>query len=381
MEWNADLALVQLGHLDPRCSSTGQYGDGTFGSPNYQDHGDPPVDVVLGRLPPIRAPRCGPGDRGNPFIGLSVFRAGVRVARRLRDARAQRRDGLRRGPGDFNGDGLPDIVVGLGDLDGGGGDPVAFHAPFLAGSRDLPACRPYPRAAGGLQRWAGPQQPGSLHHHLQERHQRRRLSAVRRMDRRIGVVRHRRRGLRRLLRDEHQLRADRTRPGVDSATPTIQSMSSRSSPTGAFPRRCCSTMAARAPSSSTWSTSLNGTTISGTGIGTQLPELRRLPQRGRPRHPRRLPTRSCRPAIPYSPYYQEISASHELAEASSDPLVQTAPAYTSSSFNNGWVGEIGDLCTPVRHRLPGRWWHLLRRPTHLVEQRRGRRDPAVHSGT
>jgi hypothetical protein len=54
-----------------------------------------------------------------------------------------------------------------------------------------------------------------------------------------------------------------------------------------------------------------------------------------------IPT--CDPA---APYYQEITASHELAEASSDPLVATAPAFVNISATvNGWVGEIGDLCT------------------------------------
>jgi hypothetical protein len=48
---------------------------------------------------------------------------------------------------------------------------------------------------------------------------------------------------------------------------------------------------------------------------------------------------------PNAPYYQEQAASHELAEASSDPLVGTAPAYANPADQNGWVGEIGDLCT------------------------------------
>ncbi len=48
---------------------------------------------------------------------------------------------------------------------------------------------------------------------------------------------------------------------------------------------------------------------------------------------------------PGAPYYQEVAASHELAEGASDPLVGSAPAYTNATYENGWVGEIGDLCT------------------------------------
>jgi hypothetical protein len=48
---------------------------------------------------------------------------------------------------------------------------------------------------------------------------------------------------------------------------------------------------------------------------------------------------------PGAPYYQEITVSHELAEAASDPLVLTAPAFANATYQNGWVGEIGDLCT------------------------------------
>jgi hypothetical protein len=73
-----------------------------------------------------------------------------------------------------------------------------------------------------------------------------------------------------------------------------------------------------------------------------------------------MPT--CDHYSPY-PYYTQISASHELAEASSDPFVQTAPAYTSSSFNNGWIGEIGDVCTPFDtfYRVNGGTYYAVQR--------------------
>jgi hypothetical protein len=48
---------------------------------------------------------------------------------------------------------------------------------------------------------------------------------------------------------------------------------------------------------------------------------------------------------PNAPYYQENTVSHELAEAASDPLVGTAPAYANPVTQSGWVGEIGDVCT------------------------------------
>lgn len=42
----------------------------------------------------------------------------------------------------------------------------------------------------------------------------------------------------------------------------------------------------------------------------------------------------------------QITVSHELLEAVTDPFPMSNPAYTSSNANvNGWIGEVGDLCT------------------------------------
>jgi hypothetical protein len=66
---------------------------------------------------------------------------------------------------------------------------------------------------------------------------------------------------------------------------------------------------------------------------------------------------------PNNPYYTEVSASHELAEASSDPLVYTAPGYTNGGINNGWIGEIGDICTPfdIGYQLDGGTYYVVQR--------------------
>jgi hypothetical protein len=51
---------------------------------------------------------------------------------------------------------------------------------------------------------------------------------------------------------------------------------------------------------------------------------------------------------PTDPFMTEIAASHELIEASTNPLPGSSPAYTNYSYNNGWQGEVGDLCTPYK---------------------------------
>jgi hypothetical protein len=51
---------------------------------------------------------------------------------------------------------------------------------------------------------------------------------------------------------------------------------------------------------------------------------------------------NCDPANSYG---REVSISHELVEAATDPLVNTAPAYANDVYNNGCLGEIADLCT------------------------------------
>jgi FG-GAP-like repeat/FG-GAP repeat len=52
------------------------------------------------------------------------------------------------------------------------------------------------------------------------------------------------------------------------------------------------------------------------------------------------------PTCDPSAFRQESAVSHELAEASTDPLVNTRPAYSSGqTLNSGLLGEVGDVCT------------------------------------
>jgi hypothetical protein len=368
---NADVALVSSDN-SMLTILTGN-GDGTFAAPTYQGVTDPPVELTLGHFGRSDALDVAMATVGSPFIGMTVF-PGTHDSSVIGPEQRILSDGTGYGvaQGDFNGDGLVDVVIALRNL-----DAVAM-VPSLSGPPFLPDPMTY-RPADHT-----PVPPVAYHGG--------------------PVISHPQ-----LITITYQ---DDTNTAVDQAFDEWIIQSKWLETIGAdYGVSLGSNMNVVLPGSAP--TSLQDsdvqnilvaliadgglpapvvpdgggvpdqlymfwfpytTTISGTSLGVSCQSFGAYHNEDdvgvTPFAYAVIPT-----CDPYSPYYQEVSASHELAEASSDPLVQTAPAYTSNSFNNGWIGEIGDLCTPFDS------FYLLDGGTYMAVQRIWSNSAVEDAGT
>jgi hypothetical protein len=319
-------------------------GDGTFGTPNYQGVTDPPVDVVMGNFSRSGSLDVAMATVGQPFIGLTVF-PGVTAPTTVGSERRVLSDGTGYGiaQGDFDGDGLIDIALSLRDLDAVAVIPSLARPPFLPDPVTYhPADHtPIPPVVYN----GGPviNAPQLITITYQDDTN---ATTDQQFDEWIVGSS----WLTTIGADYGVSTGSNSNIVLHNNAPTsildsdIQSMLVALIADGGIP-------APVVPDGGLVPQQLYmvyfpyGTTISGDQLGTSCQSF------GAYHNEDGLGSTPFAYAVmptcdPYSPYYQEVSASHELAEATSDPLVQSAPAYTSTGFNNGWIGEIGDLCTP-----------------------------------
>jgi hypothetical protein len=323
-------------------------GNSSFGTVSYQGVSSSPVDLAVADFRKIGTLDIAAATSGYPFVGVSVFpgaaSGGLAEMSVLSDGPAS---GIT--AGDFNGDGLPDIAVSLGYLGGIAVIPSLFQAPFLpdpityqvADHVPIPPC-----AYNGGPVLTSPQVVtltfrGDAHATLYQQFDEWMVGSE--WFATIGA-------------DYGVSNGTNTNYTINETAPAtlgdsdVQVLIERLILDGGLTPPQVDDGGV-APMQLYMIYFPYGTTIADSSIGTSCRNFGAYHSEDSafttPFAYGVMPT-CYRDYV----YYTEVSASHELAEASTDPFVggapgsPTGPAYTNINYNNGWVGEVGDNCEP-----------------------------------
>ncbi len=338
------------------------HGDGSFGAPIYQDVAGAVQGVVMGDFGNNGVVDVAVSTYTTPFLGVSVFQGGGPASSPLGPELRILSDGYGYGlaSGDFNGDGLLDLVASLGDRSAVGVIPGLNHPPFLP-DPDTYAPAPHipvpPVGYNGGPVLESPQivtvtYANDVNGLLDEQFD----AWVVGSDwfSQVGA-------------DYGVSNGNNVNVVLPGSAPTaltdtdIQFILYGLVDAGTVPPPYVAD-GGRVAQQVYFMYYPYGTTISGQNLGTSCQSF------GAYHSEDDLYTTPFAYAViptcdPRDPYLTEVSASHELAEAASDPLVQTFPAYTNASYNNGWIGEIGDVCTPfdIGYQLDGGTYYVVQR--------------------
>jgi hypothetical protein len=342
----ADLALVSA-DTATLAVVPGQ-GNSTYGTVSYQGVSSSPVDLAVADFRKIGTLDIAAATSGYPFVGVSLFPGAT--AGLIGSEMSVLSDGPASGitAGDFNGDGLPDIAVSLGYLGGVAVIPSLFQPPFLPDpiTYQVAAHVPVPPVAY----YGGPVLSSPEVITVTFRSDTNTTLYQQFDDWMVGSD-----WFSTIGADYGVSNGTSSSYVIDEAAPTtlgdpdIQVLLERLILDGGLPPPHV-TDGGIAPMQLYMVFFPHGTTISDNYIGTSCQNYGAYHSEDST-----FSTPFAYGVMPncgYGVYYTEISASHELAEASTDPFVRGSvgspdgPAYTSLSYNNGWVGEIGDVCEP-----------------------------------